>query len=367
MQANKNPMKGEDLDGPKMLAAEFDFDLPPELVAQHPLPERDASRMMVVDRRRGRVSHRMFRDLPSYFRPGDVLVLNQTRVIPARVWGQATGRQVEFLFLKNTAAGNWEVLCRPAKHVLINSPVSFGQGLRGKVVEVGEEGKRALDFGRQDVMAYLEKNGYAPLPPYIKRKKHHEQERAGDLARYQTVYARQGRSIAAPTAGLHFTPLMLKSLESAGVIVLRVDLEVGLATFQPVRAPYLEDHVMLEEAYTIGRRAAQKIHSAKKAGSPVTAVGTTVVRALESAAGGAAAEHSAALLKPGRHATRLFIHPGFPFRVVDRLLTNFHLPRSTLLMLVAALAGRELILDAYREAVRERYRFFSYGDCMLIF
>ncbi|MGB9005284.1 MAG: tRNA preQ1(34) S-adenosylmethionine ribosyltransferase-isomerase QueA [Candidatus Aminicenantales bacterium] len=348
-----------------MLTSEFDFFLPPELIAQHPLPQRDASRMMVVEREKGRISHGRFKDIPAYFQPGDVLVLNDSRVIPARVWGQAGRREVEFLLLKNIPAGRWEALCRPAKHVTKNSVISFGRDLRGRVIEVEAEGKRVLDFGKQDVLGFLEESGYAPLPPYIKRKKHSEPERAGDLARYQTVYARQGRSIAAPTAGLHFTPDILAMIEKTGVQVLRVNLDIGLATFQPVRAERLEDHFMLGETYTVSPQAAQEVNSAKKNGLPVTAVGTTVVRTLESAAG-ETGQDSPRALKPGTFSTGLFIYPGYKFKIVDRLLTNFHLPRSTLLLLVSAFAGRELIREAYRQAVGERYRFFSYGDCMLI-
>jgi len=321
--------------------------------------------MMVVEREKGRISHGRFKNIPAYFQPGHVLVLNDSRVIPARVWGQAGRREVEFLFLKNIPAGRWEALCRPAKHVTKNSVFSFGRDLRGKVIEVEAEGKRVLDFGKQDVLGFLEESGYAPLPPYIKRKKHSEPERAGDLARYQTVYARQGSSIAAPTAGLHFTPEILKTLKAGGVEVLSVDLEVGLATFQPVRAERVEDHLMLEETYTISPQAAEAVNTAKKKDLPVTAVGTTVVRTLESAAG-ETGQDSPRAIKPGTFSTGLFIYPGYNFNIVDRLLTNFHLPRSTLLLLVSAFAGRELIREAYRQAVGQRYRFFSYGDCMLI-
>jgi S-adenosylmethionine:tRNA ribosyltransferase-isomerase len=321
--------------------------------------------MMVVERKSGRVAHKFFKDFPAYFRSGDVLVLNDTRVIPARTWGQTAGRLAEFLFLKNLSAGRWEVLCRPARHVAAGSLLSFTRSLRAKVVDVGEEGKRILDFGKRNVLAFLREQGYAPLPPYIRRGKKAEGQRADDLARYQTVYARRGRSIAAPTAGLHFTREILESIKTAGVQVLRVDLEVGLATFQPVRAQRLEDHVMLEERYAVSPRTAREVNAAKRESRPITATGTTVVRTLESAAG-AGGQDSPRGIKPGTMSTRLFIYPGYTFKVVDRLLTNFHLPRSTLLMLVSALAGRELILEAYRQAVRERYRFFSYGDCMLI-
>jgi len=321
--------------------------------------------MMVVERKSGRVIHKAFKDFPSYFHSRDVLVLNDTRVIPARAWGQTAGRQAEFLFLKNLSLGRWEVLCRPARHVAPGSLLSFNRSLLAKVVDVGDEGKRVLDFGKQNVLGFLRKQGYAPLPPYIRRGKKAEGHRTGDLARYQTVYARRGRSIAAPTAGLHFTREILNSLQTAGVNVLRVDLEVGLATFQPVRAQRLEDHVMLEERYTVSPRSAREVNAAKGESRPITAVGTTVVRTLESAAA-TSGQDSPRLINPGTDSTHLFIHPGYRFKIVDRLLTNFHLPRSTLLMLVSAFAGGELIREAYQEAVRERYRFFSYGDCMLI-
>ncbi len=322
--------------------------------------------MMVVNRRTGRVGHKAFKDFPSFLSPGDVLVLNSTRVVPARAWGRAGNRLVEFLFVGNTEAGRWEVLCRPARLVPLGTRLLFTRGRQARVVEVGAEGRRVLDFGRQDVRGFLRDCGYAPLPPYIKRRKISEELRAGDLLRYQTVYARRGQSIAAPTAGLHFTPEILRGLAKAGVQILTVNLDVGLATFQPVRAERLEDHRLPEEMCSIGPSIAARINAAKREGRPVTAVGTTVVRTLESAAGETAAKGSAAFLKPGSRPTGLFITPGYLFQITDRLLTNFHLPRSTLLVLVAAFAGRELILEAYREAVREGYRFFSYGDCMLI-
>ena len=322
--------------------------------------------MMVVNRHTGQVSHKTFKDFPSYFRAGDVLVRNSTRVIPARAWGRAGSRLVEFLFVRNTGAGCWEVLCRPAKQATLGAPLLFARGRQARVVEVQAEGKRVLDFGRQDVRVFLQKFGYAPLPPYIKRAKISEELRADDRLRYQTVYARNGESIAAPTAGLHFTPEILHRLAAAGVQTLSVNLDVGLATFQPVRVERLENHRLPEETYNISPRTAARINAAKREGRPVAAVGTTVVRSLESATEPAIVKSAAPLLGPGRRPTRLFVTPGYRFQITDRLLTNFHLPRSTLLMLVTAFAGRELILKAYREAVREGYRFFSYGDCMLI-
>jgi S-adenosylmethionine:tRNA ribosyltransferase-isomerase len=339
--------------------SDFDYELPPELVAQHPLPRRGDSRLMVVERAGERISHGRFDDLPDYLDSRDVLVLNDTKVIPARIWGEKTGVRVEFLFARELGPGLWETLCRPARRLGQGDRVRFGQGFEAVVEGVGREGRRILRIAAGDVRAELARKGYAPLPPYIKRKRADTSLRADDLERYQTVFARRPGAVAAPTAGLHFTREMLKGLEAKGIEVRHVTLDVGLATFQPVRSDTVEGHEMLEESYSITPAAARGINSAKAEGRPVSAVGTTVVRTLESAwkDGG---------IRPGARTTSLFIHPGFEFHVVDRLLTNFHLPRSTLLMLVSAFAGREFILEAYREAVRERYRFFSYGDCMLI-
>lgn len=343
-----------------MLISEFDYFLPSELIAQKPLPRRDASRMMVVWRREGKIGHARFQDFPDYLSQGDVLVLNAIKVIPARAWGKKGGKDIEFLFLKELEKGVWEVLCRPAKEVRPKDRILFPGGVESLVVSRGDEGKRILRFPLIEVRQYLQRIGFAPLPPYIKRPKQDHRLRDFDLRRYQTVFAQREGAIAAPTAGLHFTPGILKRIERKGVILCSIDLEVGQATFQPVRTERIEDHRMLEERYTISPGAAAKVNSAKKEGRPVVAVGTTVVRALESAA-------QKRKVTPGTRSTSLFIYPGFSFQVVDRLLTNFHLPRSTLLILVAAFAGRELTLRAYAEAVRQRYRFFSYGDCMLVF
>jgi S-adenosylmethionine:tRNA ribosyltransferase-isomerase len=343
-----------------MRLSDFDFELPAELVAQHPLPRRDDSRLMVVERSSGRIRHGAFRRLPDFLKPGDVLVLNDAKVIPAKAWGTVEGRDVEFLFVKETGPGVWDVLCKPAARVKVGGRVRFGPGFEAEVAGLGESGRRSLRFAVADVPARLREIGYAPLPPYIKRKKPGLEDRPRDLERYQTVFAARESAIAAPTAGLHFTPEVLARIEDKGVKVARVTLEVGLATFQPVRVDDIDEHRMLEERYEISTGAADTINAAKREGRPVLAVGTTVVRTLESAAA------AGRTLRPGAASTSLFIKPGFEFKAVDRLLTNFHLPRSTLLVLVSAFAGRDLILAAYREAVRERYRFFSYGDCMLI-
>jgi len=349
-----------------MRVSDFDYDLPPELIAQHPLPHRDDSRLMVVERTSGRIRHGRFKDFPGFMRPGDLLVLNDTKVVPAKAWGERIGTgaggaaaKIEFLFVRELAAGLWEVMCRPARKLQKGDAVRFGAGLEARVEEIGEEGKRVLRFDRPDVRSALDLIGYAPLPPYIKRTREDRDGRAEDLARYQTVFARRDGAIAAPTAGLHFTPEVLAALETDGIEIGRVTLDVGPATFQPVRVEAVAEHKMLEETYEIAPDAARRINTAKAEGRPVAAVGTTVVRTLESA-------WREGRVRAGRRATSMFIYPGYEYHVVDRLLTNFHLPKSTLLMLVSALAGRELIMRAYCEAVRERYRFFSYGDCMLI-
>ncbi len=315
--------------------------------------------MMIVRRRQGTIRHACFEDLPDFLKEGDVLVLNDTKVIPARVWGLKDGRPVEFLLLREIGSGLWEALCRPARKVRIGDFIFFTPGFEGQVVDAGAEGRRVLRFSETDVLARLRAIGFAPLPPYIKRRQAPAALREYDLLRYQTVFARREGSIAAPTAGLHFTPQVLKKLEAKRVTICRVTLEVGLSTFQPVRTERLENHSMLTESYNVGRKAAEEINRAKSESRPVVAVGTTVVRTIESA-------WSGDRIRAGSRSTGLFIYPGYHFRVVDRLLTNFHLPRSTLLMLVSAFAGTELIRKAYAEAVREEYRFYSYGDCMLI-
>lgn len=343
-----------------MRVSDFDYYLPEELIAQVPLPRRDRSRMMVCTRKTGDIRHAHFSDFPDYCQKEDILVLNSSRVFPAKIWGKKEdGRTIEFLFLRETGEKNWEVMCRPAKHLKLNDVVIFSPGDVGRVIEVKQEGKRIIRFQNSDILSMLKKAGYAPLPPYIKRKKGDLEYRIKDLERYQTVFARKEGSIAAPTAGLHFIQEILEKLKDKGVTTCELSLEVGLATFQPVRAERVEDHPMLAETYDISPEVAKTLNNGIKKRLPVTAVGTTSVRALESA-------YEDGHVRAGRFSTDLFIYPGYEFKVVDRLLTNFHLPKSTLLMLVSAFAGRDFILEAYREAVRKKYRFYSYGDCMLI-
>ncbi len=342
-----------------MLTADFDYDLPQELIAQTPLPKREQSRMMILHRRTGEIIHSRFEGFPDYLNKGDVLLLNNTKVIPARAWGKIEGKEIEFLFLKASQESLWEVLCRPAKKARLGDVISFSPGFEGKIAKVEPEGKRMIRFSSGDVLSKLKKIGFAPLPPYIKRKKKNVELRAQDLERYQTVFARKEGAIAAPTAGLHFTPQILERIKAKRVQVAEISLDVGLATFQPIRARRVKDFRMLEETYSISRGTSQTINEAKRESRPIIAVGTTSVRTLESA-----------LIKgkiyPRRSHTNLFIYPGYEFKAVDRLLTNFHLPKSTLLMLVAAFAGLDFIKKAYQEAIRQKYRFYSYGDCMFI-
>lgn len=342
-----------------MLTEEFDYHLPPELIAQTPAPQRERSRMMVLYRHTGEIIHSLFSDFPSYLNKGDVLVINQTKVIPARIWGTKGEKEIDFLLLEEVERGTWKVLCRPSKKVKVNDIIFFPSGLKGKVIKAEESGKRLIRFSTQDVLKELRKIGYAPLPPYIKRKKKDQRLKELDLERYQTVYAKKGQAIAAPTAGLHFTPEILKKIEQKEIALCPISLDVGLATFQPVRVDRVEKHKMLEETYSISQSASATINRIMKKSHPVVAVGTTSVRALESA-------FQKGMLRPGKGSTRLFIYPGYEFKVVDRLLTNFHLPKSTLLMLVAGFAGLDLVKQAYEEAIRKRYRFYSYGDCMFI-
>ena len=342
-----------------MLTADFDYDLPQELIAQTPLPKREQSRMMILHRRTGEIIHSRFEEFPDYLNKGDVLILNNTQVIPARAWGKIEGKEIEFLFLKESQEGSWEVLCRPAKKARLGDVISFSPGFEGKIAKVEPEGKRVIRFSSGDVLSKLKKIGFAPLPPYIKRKKKNVELRAQDLERYQTVFARKEGAIAAPTAGLHFTPQILERIKAKRVQVAEISLNVGLATFQPVRAKRIEDFHMLEETYSVGQAVSQTINEAKKESRPIIAVGTTSVRTLESA-------FKSGKIHPGRNSTNLFIYPGYEFKAVDRLLTNFHLPKSTLLMLVAAFAGLDFVKKVYQEAVRQKYRFYSYGDCMFI-
>jgi S-adenosylmethionine:tRNA ribosyltransferase-isomerase len=353
--------------------ADFDYHLPPELIAQQPAGRRDASRLLVLDRASGQVAHRRFTDLPDLLRPGDVLVFNDSRVIPARLRGHKadSGGEVELLLVEENGLNDWWTMLRPSKRVRPGTEIELhdrsGQptGLRATVTAKNNEGHCRLIFrGEENILARLDDLGEVPLPPYIARPEHFDQ--AADRERYQTVYARAAGSVAAPTAGLHFTPEILETLRARGLATAFVTLHVGLGTFAPVKAGDLTRHVMHEERYLLPEDTVAAIAQARARGGRVVAVGTTTVRVLESSVD----EHGR--LRPGAGRTRLFIHPPFTFRTVDALITNFHLPQSTLLMLVSAFAapgqtrGRELVLAAYTEAVRERYRFFSYGDAMLM-
>ena len=342
-----------------MKLSDFDFELPGKLIAQQPLPQRDQSRMMVLHRKNGHIEHALFKDFPAFLHRNDILALNNSRVIPARVWGTKNEANIEFLFLKELANNCWHVLCRPARKVRTGDKIFFSLHLIGEVIQTESEGHRILHFSHDNVLNELKKIGFAPLPPYIKRKKEDLHLRTFDLQRYQTIFAHSRGSIAAPTAGLHFSLELLDTIRANGAKITPITLNVGLATFQPVREETIQKHEMLAEDFAITPGAAKTINQAKGQKHTITAVGTTTVRALESAA-------ENGRVRSGRFSTKLFIYPGYRFQIIDRLLTNFHLPRSTLLVLVSALAGREFILEAYQEAIRARYRFYSYGDCMLI-
>ena len=343
-----------------MLVSDFDYELPAERIAQEPLAERDASRLMVLDRAGGGIAHRSFRDLPEYLRAGDLLVMNRSRVIPARLLGRrASGGAAEVLLVRDVGDGRWQALVRPGRHLRPGQRITVDDDL-SVVVEseaLAEDGRRRVRLlsRRRDVAAALERCGHVPLPPYVRRP-----DRPQDRDRYQTVYAREPGSVAAPTAGLHFTPALLERLRARGVGVAEVVLHVGPGTFRPVTAERVEDHRVAPEPYAIPPETALAIEEARRRGGRVIAVGTTTARTLEGAA------RATGTVAAGEGETDLVIVPGFTFRVVDALVTNFHLPRSSLLLLVAAFAGRERVLGAYAEAVREGYRFYSYGDAMLL-
>ena len=340
-----------------MKVEEFDYHLPPELIAQYPAEPRDSSRMMVLDRKTKSIEHRIFREIVDILDDSFVLVLNDTRVIPARLFGKKeTGAEVEIFLSKKLEEDLWECLSRPAKRLKAGTTVHLGGGLIGRVEEVLPEGKRIIRFFPPGALKErLPKVGQVPLPPYIKRPPTDK-----DLFRYQTVFARKNGSVAAPTAGLHFTERVLNALKEKGVEILYVTLHVGLGTFKPVKVDEVEKHRMESEFFEIPKDVAEAINRAKREGKRILACGTTVVRTLESAA------DEQGLVKASSGWTDLFIYPGYRFKVVDALLTNFHLPRSTLIMLVCAFAGKDFVLEAYRIAVEKRYRFYSYGDCMLI-
>lgn len=354
-----------------MLLSEFSYHLPEELIAQEPLPDRSASRMLVLDRQRQRWEDRYFRQLPEFLRPGDCLALNNSKVFPSRLFGHRAGvhslpvgkrnpRRAEYLsgpvevFLLHPAGEEdrvWSALVRPGRKMAVGERVLFGEGVEAEILARGEFGERTLRFHLQgSVWDALERLGHMPLPPYIKRE-----DRPGDRERYQTVYAEKNGSVAAPTAGLHFTPEMLAACHAAGADIARVTLHVGLGTFQPLHTEVVEEATLHHEFFEVSVDAAAALRAARRR----VAVGTTAVRALESAA-------QSGTLTAASGQTNLFLYPGYSFRAVDALLTNFHLPASSLLLLVAAFAGQDLVMAAYEHAVRQQYRFFSYGDCMLI-
>ena len=346
-----------------MKTSDFYYSLPPELIAQHPLTERAQSRMMVIHRATGAFDHRRVADLPEFLHPGDLLVVNDTRVIPARLYGQkvGTGGRVEILLIEETAPGIWDALLR-ARHTKPGAWLKLaGKQVQAEVLAVKDEGRVTLRL-RHDrpLLEILETDGVPPLPPYIKRPAANALQRAADRERYQTVYARHPGAVAAPTAGLHFTEALLTTLEQQGIRHAAVTLHVGPGTFKPVTVAEVEQHRMDAERYTVPEVTARLIRETREAKGRIVAVGSTVVRTLETVA----AARGAVVASQGR--SDLFIYPPYKFRVVDALLTNFHLPSSSLLMMVSALASRELILRAYAEAIRERYRFYRYGDCMLV-
>jgi S-adenosylmethionine:tRNA ribosyltransferase-isomerase len=362
-----------------MNLSDFHFDLPEERIAQRPLAERDRSRLLLLDRATGEREDRMFRELPELLHGDELIVVNNARVLPARLFGRRAGLHatepgrnnpararfleapIEVLLVRQLAADTWETLVRPGRKVPVGERIIFGEGeLEAQVEGRGDYGMRVLRFGARDGFAEaLGRLGHIPLPPYIRRE-----DEPVDRERYQTVYARQGNAVAAPTAGLHFTPEILKRLRDRGIEIAEITLDVGLGTFEPIRTECLEDHKIHTEAYEISRSAAASIARARCEHRPVLAVGTTVVRALEDAVETAGEGQPG--ISPGKFEASIFLYPGKRFCLVDQLLTNFHLPKSSLLALVAAFAGRERVLDAYRHAVVAGYRFYSYGDCMLI-
>lgn len=340
-----------------MKTSDFYYDLPKELIAQDPLEDRSSSRLLVLHRKSGRVEHRVFTDIVEYLKPGDCLVRNNTKVIPARLYGTRvdTGATIELLLLKRMENDVWETLVKPGKKARQGAVISFGDGiLMGEIIDVKEDGNRLIQFRYEGIFEeILDQLGQMPLPPYITHT-------LKDKNRYQTVYAKYEGSAAAPTAGLHFTEELFQKLEEKGVLVANVTLHVGLGTFRPVKVDDVSKHHMHTEFYQVTKEEADKINKAKQAGGRIVCVGTTSCRTIESAA------DENGVLKPGQGDTDIFIYPGYSFKMMDVLITNFHLPESTLLMLVSALAGKEQVMRVYEEAVQERYRFFSFGDAMII-
>ena len=360
---------------------ELNFDLPPERIAQRPLATRDASRMMLLDKTTGAWDDRHFREFPDLLRGDELIVLNSARVLPARLFGRRVGihaeppgihnparhehlqAPIEVLLVRQLSPDTWETLVRPGRKITVGEKIIFGEGELEAVAEArGDYGLRVLRFtSKTDFHEALARLGHIPLPPYIKRS-----DEPADRERYQTIYAKEGSAVAAPTAGLHFTPEILQRIRARNIAISEITLDVGLGTFEPVRTQHLEDHKIHLESYEIPEATVQAIAQAQKEKRPILAVGTTVVRALEDAAEKASQRTGSKVLIPGKSEAAIFLYPGKPVRVVNQLLTNFHLPRSSLLALVAALAGQENILRAYRHAVAAEYRFYSYGDCMLI-
>ena len=340
-----------------MKVTDYYFDLPQEQIAQDPLEDRSSSRLLVLDKETGEYSHHVFREITEFLKPGDCLVLNNTKVIPARLFGEKEGTQakIEILLLKRKENDVWETLVKPGKKAKVGTKIIFGGGLLvGEVIDIVEEGNRLIQFTYEGIFEeILDQLGQMPLPPYITHQ-------LKDKNRYQTVYAKYDGSAAAPTAGLHFTPELLQQVKDMGVDIAEVTLHVGLGTFRPVKVDNILEHHMHSEFYMVTQEAADKINNAKKSGHRVICVGTTSCRTIESAA------DENGMLKESSGWTEIFIYPGYQFKVLDCLITNFHLPESTLLMLVSALAGREHVLAAYEEAVKEGYRFFSIGDPMFI-
>ena len=340
-----------------MLVEEFDFDLPEELIAQTPLEKRDESRMLVLDKKTGEIEHKKFFDLVDLLSKGDVLVLNDTKVMPARLYGvkEETDAAIEVLMLKDTGNDTWECLCKPAKRVKLDTVISFGDGLlKARCVDIKDEGIRLFKLEYEGILyEILDKLGEMPLPPYI-------HEKLEDKDRYQTVYAKNVGSAAAPTAGLHFTKELLEALKEKGVEIEYVTLHVGLGTFRPVSVENINDHVMHSEFYQMSKDTADRLTKAKSEGRRIISVGTTSTRTLETIMS------LYGCFKECSGWTNIFIYPGYEFKAIDALITNFHLPKSTLVMLVSALAGKENILNAYNEAIKEKYRFFSFGDAMFI-
>lgn len=340
-----------------MTTKDFYYDLPPELIAQTPLSDRTASKLLVMDKKSGEVEHRHFYDILDYLRAGDCLVMNNTRVIPARLYGakEGSGGKIEFLLLKRLELDKWEVILRPGKKAKPGSRFEFGGGLlKAEVLEVIEDGNRIVRFEYDGVWEeLLDKLGEMPLPPYIK-------EKLEDRERYQTVYSKIEGSAAAPTAGLHFTNELIEKIKAKGVDIVYLTLHVGLGTFRPVSVENVEEHLMHSEYYEVSAEAAEKVNAVRKRGGRIIAVGTTSVRTLETVA------DADGTMKAASGDTSIFIYPGYKFKAVDALITNFHLPESTLLMLVSALAGKGNVFNAYKIAVEEKYRFFSFGDAMFI-